>query len=141
MLLPDGRNVDVCTPHGAAAFIEAPGSFEFFTQNIESVDKIREKAKRKGGKLSAKDKRTLEITYLTAEGLGEEAEPEVFAKIPKADSQGGDRMFHGSCHRTDCKLHGRSQVGADRCSFYARSNVHPPMHVHVHARRPYSFGL
>lgn len=130
MLLPDGRNVDVCTPHGAAAFIEAPGSFEFFTQNIESVDKIREKAKRKGGKLSAKDKRTLEIAYLTAEGLGEEAEPKVFAKIPKAEIECFmDHVIEQIANFTEDPKWVRTGV----LSTHDQMCIHPCMSMFMHA--------
>ena len=84
--LPNGSSVDVYTRNGAHAFIQKPGPFDYFTSNIESANRIRQKAKENNGrKLTPKEKQQLEVTYLMADALAGNSDENIFNKIPESE--------------------------------------------------------
>jgi hypothetical protein len=84
--LANGSSVDVYTRNGAHAFIQKPGPFNYFTSNIESANRIRQKAEESnGGKLTPKEKQQLEVTHLMADALAENSDENIFNKIPESE--------------------------------------------------------
>jgi len=84
VLLPDGRNIDICTPAGADIFLATKeGEFEFFSSNIGTASNIRTKKK-----LSAGDKSNLTQIYFTVDSIAKYGTPAVFrAHVPRSEIQ------------------------------------------------------
>eukprot|EP00978_Attheya_sp_CCMP212_P016325 scaffold42639_cov37-Attheya_sp.AAC.8 len=84
VLLPDGRNIDICTPAGADIFLATKeGDFKFLSSNIDAASKIRTKKKLRAG-----DKSHLTQIYFTVDSIAKYGTPELFrAHVPQAEIQ------------------------------------------------------
>jgi hypothetical protein len=84
VILPDGRNIDICTPTGADEFIRfqgGGGDFMYFSTNIDDASQIRKKKK-----LSAADKSRLTMLYFTMDSVAKYGTPQVFRDVvPQAE--------------------------------------------------------
>ena len=84
MILPDGRNVELCSQEGADAFLETPGAVKrLFTSNnggLGDANRIRKKSRNKTGKnrLNAGEKSRLTAVHFTIESFSRYCSPAVF---------------------------------------------------------------
>jgi len=80
ILLPGGRNVDLCTNTGADEFLQTTQCSNIvFTTNIRDANKIRKKSrKRSGKKLNAGEKSRLTNIGFMVSSLAEFSTPELF---------------------------------------------------------------
>jgi len=85
ILLPDGRNVDLCTPQGANNFLKTPNPGKYISNVIEDANKIRTKSRKKknsstnGDKLNSSDKQLLTYTYFLIDSLAQNGSQDLFA--------------------------------------------------------------
>lgn len=83
VLLPDGRNVDLCTRQGSDAFLayaSQRGTFDWFSKNYEMCMLIRRRARTAGGALPARAKQQLLSTGFSAYYLARCSTPALFAE-------------------------------------------------------------
>jgi hypothetical protein len=85
--LPNGRTVDAETKQGANYFIQDPsGPFEFFSQNLEHVQQVCDRVHRRRNKTpTPQEINEISLVYAMAHALAENADEDVFAKIPEEE--------------------------------------------------------
>mmetsp|Transcript_17429 Transcript_17429/g.26225 ORF Transcript_17429/g.26225 Transcript_17429/m.26225 type:complete len:555 (-) Transcript_17429:64-1728(-) len=82
--LPNGRTVNTGTKEGANYFIQDPsGPFEFFSQNLEHVKQVCDRIYHRRNKTpTPQEINEIGLLYTVASQLAENADYDVFAKIP-----------------------------------------------------------
>lgn len=85
--MASGRTVDVATKEGANYFIQDPsGPFEFFSTNLEHVQQVCDRVYRRSNRRATpQEENEIGILYTMATGLGENADYDVFEKIPESE--------------------------------------------------------
>jgi len=138
ILLPNGRNIDICTTEGADYFLRYPSSendrdFSFFSKNLEEANKLRKLAKKRI--LTSVEKQRLICTYFGADALARYATPSVFMeKMPRKELElWMDHIMH---HITDMTTNGnwtRTGVLVQHDAFLLHPCVsmfhHPPVAI------------
>ena len=78
-LLPNGRNVELCTQEGSDAFLQVQDRFNFFTANIKVCNDIRKRGRKSRRGLTESEKMHLTTTHFQIDCFARYGSPGVFA--------------------------------------------------------------